>query len=1107
MSGGRQRPRRSPRPTVATRIARFATRRARLVVGIWVLAVALLAMQGNGLEGRLEIHPYFVNGTETKRAHEIALREFGSDYTMVVLLRGPQAAVERQGRELAARLDAAPRTLVVSPWSGGADAAVDGLSPKPGVAALLVRAAASGGDTVSGLLPPVQRQVDRSVSAPVHVSIAGLPVIVESLRRASANTSSIGELIAIPVLLLVLLFVFRSVLAAITPLVIGGAVVLATRGVLDLFVGLVQFDVIAVAVAGMMGLALGVDYSLLVVSRFREERERGDLTAAVEATVKATVRSIVPAGSALVLAMVAATLLFPGPLIRSVSVAVVFATLLSMLSAICVAPALLTLLGDHLDRWALPKRAGSGVAPLRWSRRLSRRPGAVVAIIVGLLLLAGAAFKLDSGVGSIAMLPAGDPGRRQLEDVERSLGTGWVAPLEVVIDGRGQPVTSLSRLHAISAFQRQVEKDPGVASMAGLIRVDRAARQLAGTEGELADQERGLGRLETGISRIGDGAAQGTEGLFGAAKGAKGLNQGLGAANAGAGVLAGALQKTSDGSKQLAQGLGRADEGSDQLAQGTTKASTGAGKLADALEEAQGKTGEMQASSRLLKNAMHSGNDRLGELHEPLRVTEERLVAARQALQRMTSGRGDAEYAAALAAVEEASRRLTGKDPHTGEPVDPSFNGVDAGVERAEGEFGVGLYLAAQQDKNGRQVTKGIGKLARGAEHLDDGLSRLAVGSRQVSKGVAALAEGGQQLSPALERLSEGAGRLSNGLGLLETGSGRLATGLGEGAEKSKLLPLALHRISHGLESQREGGGSQLEQTQQRSPGLFRSAYFVLAALDGTRPGPHTQLGSLLNIDRGGMDARLLVVPRDDPASAATRETTERLESAADDLERKTGAEVVVGGAAASDIDINAELREQAPLLRLVLALVSLLVLVPLLRSLTIPILAAAINMVAVSASIGVLTLLFNDSLLGGPGYIDTTVLPAIILVMFGLAIDYEVFVFARIREEYVRTGSTSAAVSNGLDRTAHVVTGAAVIMMTIFLAFSVSGLTTFRNFGVAQAVGVFIDAFAVRLIIVPAMIGWLGKWSWWMPGWLDRLLPGGGSVVAEQPGAERALS
>ena len=580
MSRPAKRLERSRGASAVRRLAGFTTRRARLIVGVWVVAVAVLAMQGHSVEQELDISANFINGTEAKRAHEIALREFGSDYAMIVMLRGPQTAVESQGRRLAARLGAMPRVLAVSPWSGGAGATVEGLSPRPGVAALLVRTAPSKGDALSGLLPPIQRQVDDHVASPVRASIAGLPAIVESFRAAGKTSATTGELIAVPVLLLVLLFVFRSVLAAIMPLVVGGAVVLATRGILALFIGVFQFDLLAVAVTGMMGLALGVDYSLLVVSRFREERERGELPAAVEATVKASIRSILPAGSALLLAMLVAPLVIPGALVRSISVAVAFATAMSMLFAICVVPALLMLLGNNLDRWALPRREGSRVAPLRWSRRIAKRPGAVVAIMLGLLILAGLAFRLDTGVGGAAELPAGDSARLQVEEVEHSLGKGWVAPMEVIVNGQGHPITSLRRLHAISAFQRRVEHDPGVASMAGLTEVDRAATKLATVESGLEKQERGLDRLESGISRLGDGAARGTKGLFKAAEGARGLNTGLGAANNGAGVLAGALQKTSAGSEQLSRGLGRADEGSDKLAQGTTKASTGAGRLA-----------------------------------------------------------------------------------------------------------------------------------------------------------------------------------------------------------------------------------------------------------------------------------------------------------------------------------------------------------------------------------------------------------------------------------------------------------------------------------------------------------------------------------------------
>lgn len=1082
-------PRQSWRSRTLFGIAGFTTKHSRLVAGIWIVVVGALAFIGRNLDHELGIHPPVISGSGTERAHEIALHEFGSDYSLIVMLRGPHAQVESQGRRLAAGLEARPHTLVITPWASGGT--IDGLSPSPNASALIVRIKADEAKGVTSVLPPVRRLVDARIHGPVHASFAGLPLVIDSLRSASDQATKIGELIAVPVLLLVLLLVFRSVIAALTPIIVGGAVVAATRGLLMILHNFMQLDLFAAGVVGMMGLALGVDYSLLVVSRFREERRKGDGDPgeAARVTVLAIARSVVPAGCGLIFAMLVAALILPGSIIRSVSIAVSLATLLSMISAICVVPALLTLLGDNLDRWALPRRQSGQVAPLRWFRRVGNRPGAVVAIVVVLVLLSGWAFTLNSGAASIAFLPPGDPGRQQQEEVEDTFGPGWAAPMEVVVNGRGHPVTSTQRLRALASFQHHVEQDPGVQTMAGFRPIARGAEQAGGIESELAKQEQGLDRLAVGIGKAHKGATLNTTGLRKAAAGSSKIEAGLGAAHGGAGTLAGALQKVGQGSQQLSKGLGRVDEGSGKVADGTAKASDGAGRLADALGKAGEKTGELASSARLIENAMHSGDERLDELHAPLRGAEARLAAAFQALQRMSSGRSDPEYAAALAAVEEASEQLTGKDIGTGESAAPPYEGIGAGVERGEGQFGVGLYLASRLGKQGKQASKGIEKLADASSKLDHGLRKLATGSQQLSHGVGALSRGGEKLPPALRRLGDGAEHLSGGLSLLENGAGQLAGGLSQGAQKSTLLGSGLGRIESGLEGQK--GKSGLTQLKQRSPGLFHSAYFVLAGLDGSRSQRRDELGTLININRGGMDARMLVIPRDAPTTDAAKRTLDRLEGDAADLASKTGTEVVVGGVAPGEIEVNEEVRGQSPLMRLALSLVTIIVLIPVLRSLTIPILAALINLLTVSASFGILALLFDGSLFGGPGYVDASVIPATMMVMFGLAIDYEVFVFARIREEYVRTGSTRAAVAGGLDRTAHVVTGAAVIMISVFLAFSVSEFVTIRNFGVAQAVAIGIDAFIVRLIVVPAMMTRLGKWCWWMPGWLDRLLPG----------------
>jgi RND superfamily putative drug exporter len=1079
-------------------VARFVTRRPRLVIAVWIATVLALGALGTGLEGKLSTDPVVLPGSEAERAQSIVKREFGADNAFIVLLSGPRQEIESQGRKLARKLDEAPRTVVSTPWQQGS--AIEGLRPSATELALLITVRRLSGESLTDLTSPVRQAVDETVTAPVGADLAGAPVLMESFREASADAVEQGEKLALPLLLIILLFVFRSVLAAAIPVVIGGAVVAMTKGVLALLAESMPIDGLAMAGVGMMGLALGVDYALLIVSRFREELKKSDdVASAAQETVHATGRSVVPAGCGLLLAMFVSTLVLPGSLIVSVALAISVASTLSVLSAIVVAPAILTLLGTRLDRWTLPRRRASRAAKSHWTQRLTRRPGVVWPIVLLLILAAGWAFTLESDAGTVALLPSDDPGRLQQEKVQEALGPGWVAPLEIAIDGHGETITTRSRLRALADFQRRVERDPDVASMTGFAGIERSTRPLGEFEGKLTSQQRGLDRLGRGIGRAAEGAGAGAGGLSRAADGAQQLDSALGETHAGANLLSQGVSAASQGSAQLSDGLGRASDGTSELARGTEKTSVGAGRLSAGLDKAAKGAAEAVGSSRVLKNAMHAGSTWLIGLHGPLRSTEAQLATARQALETMTAGRDDPQFAAALAAVNAASRGLSGDDPASGEQIDPAYEGVEAGIVHAQNQFSLGTYLSNQIGKNSRRGRDGLAKLARGSARLDRGLQRLAGGSDQVSGAIARLSRGGQQLSPALARLSRGTERLAGGLGEVQNGAAGLAAGLGNGAQGSKLLAGALGRIHSGVERQQDSADtSQLA----GAPGLFKSGYFYLAGLDGAKPEQRAHAALLLNVDKGGSAARMLVVPASDPAGTEIRELADRLRGDTAELGRQTGTEVAVGGQVAASIDIDTVLREKAPLARLALCLVTLIVLIPVTRSLTLPLIAALLNLLTISATIGLLAVLFNDSLfggalLGGPGYVDTVVLPATIMVMFGLAIDYEVFLFARMREEYVRTGSARAAVDNGLGTTGHVITGAAFIMITVFLLFSLSEFATLRNFGVAQALAVFIDAFIIRLVVLPLLMRALGERSWWIPGWLDRLLPGGGRPVA----------
>jgi putative drug exporter of the RND superfamily len=165
-------------------------------------------------------------------------------------------------------------------------------------------------------------------------------------------------------------------------------------------------------------------------------------------------------------------------------------------------------------------------------------------------------------------------------------------------------------------------------------------------------------------------------------------------------------------------------------------------------------------------------------------------------------------------------------------------------------------------------------------------------------------------------------------------------------------------------------------------------------------------------------------------------------------------------------------------------------------RSIAIPIKAAVMNLAVAAASFGVLAAVFQWG--WGAGLIGATAdtpflafLPIMLLaVLFGLSMDYQVFLVSRMREEWLRIHDNTAAVTLGLSETGKVITAAAMIMVCVFLAFVSAGEPALKMSGVGMAVAVFLDAFLVRSLLVPALMQVLGNWNWWVPRWLDRILP-----------------
>jgi RND superfamily putative drug exporter len=283
-----------------------------------------------------------------------------------------------------------------------------------------------------------------------------------------------------------------------------------------------------------------------------------------------------------------------------------------------------------------------------------------------------------------------------------------------------------------------------------------------------------------------------------------------------------------------------------------------------------------------------------------------------------------------------------------------------------------------------------------------------------------------------------------------------------------------------------------LRKLDRDSPGFFNSGYLVAAGLEGASPDQRDAISGLVDSANGGRKARILVLPdvptndpRQDHIVDDVRALTHR-------FERETGIAAPVGGTAAELTDFARVNKARLPLLILAICLVTYLALVPILRSLVLPAIAVGLNMLTVAAAFGLLTLLFvgDNPPLGGVGRLDVLTVTGIFVVTFALSIDYQVFLLTRMREEYVRTQSHTAAIDFGISKTARVVTGAAAIMVAVFVAFALSSFSLIQQLGIGLGSAVLIDATIVRLGLLPAILTLAGDRTWWLPTWLDEKLP-----------------
>jgi putative drug exporter of the RND superfamily len=814
--------------------------------------------------------------------------------------------------------------------------------------------------------------------------------------------------------------------------------------VLTLLSGTISIDGFALVVSTMMGLALGVDYALLMVSRFREELALGAEPYEAAATTRKTAgRTTVFAGSTLFLAMVVAIPILPGALLVSLAGTLMVVVIMSVSVATIVAPALLALLGSNVNRWRIGKSAATDrSAVMTFVDAALRRPVAAAAIIGGIVLvLAVPAVGLKTGPPSTEQLPSTNDVREDFDVVQKAIGPGYEAPFVVVAATEDGTMTERDRLDQLAKWQRRIAKDPAVQAVIGPEQVAKRTAPLKNTGNELRTSDEKGGQLYE-LNRLGPGLAR-------AANGVSQIRTGLARAAAGAGLLGEGSGNAQEGALRIADGLGQAIEGGGKAVDGITQINDGAEKV-------------------------DTGSEELAEGQKTVKTLTRGLVTSSNTLARHVRTQALARSNRLKAELES----LEATNPELAKAVAQSQN-LSAYIENIHGE-------AKSVNSSARSISENQSELLKGSNELNHGTTKLHEGTNELDEEAPALPSG-------LEELQDGTFRLANGISRLQGGSETLESNLSEGFHRSYPLQASLQRASVRVTKGAGDTTEKIDQINKESPGLFDSGYFVLSAIDGAPPADREKAGEVISLKNGGQGAAITVISRYTFNTDGSKNLDHRLKGYAKGLGRDANVEAGVAGGAAQLTDYDAITRERIPLVVIAITLITLLMMIIIVRAPLLAALAVALNLATVGVAFGIIVLLFNvpDGYPGGGHtYVDAIGAVAMFGVVFGLSIDYAVFLLMRMKESYDQDGENAAAISVGLEKTARVITGAAAIMMAVFIAFAAAPIATVSQLGIGLTIAVLLDATVVRIVLLPALMLLLGDRVWLVPKWLDRFLP-----------------
>jgi RND superfamily putative drug exporter len=471
--------------TIFERLGRFVHRRRWWVIGAWAVLLLLALPLAPQAPGALRAGGFSSADLESARARSLLEDELGLPPSAVVVV-----------------IDSETMRAGTPEFEAAAAAAVRDVATAPNVTGLVShlvapRQVSADGRTVFDIvlldlepdespeaLPGIEERI--RPQAGIDVSLAGGPAFYGDIQTVSEADLRRSELVSLPLAAIALVLVFASVVAAGVPLVVGGAAVLVALAAIFVLASLIPMSVFVLNLATLLGLGLGVDYSLLMTSRFREElaHRPGALASGPErdAAIEAAVRiSVATAGRAVffsgltVLLGLLGLVLFEFMVLRSVGIAGAIVVGLAVLAALTLLPAVLSVLGPRIDALTIRRLRPTPDAAGRWAR-LARwvmaRPVAVLIPTLAFLLLLGLPFlSVRFNAPDASILPPSVPSRAAFDRLVEQFGEGAFAPLQLAIRTTG-PATDPANLETLYDYSRRLAADPRVAGVEGIVDID-----------------------------------------------------------------------------------------------------------------------------------------------------------------------------------------------------------------------------------------------------------------------------------------------------------------------------------------------------------------------------------------------------------------------------------------------------------------------------------------------------------------------------------------------------------------------------------------------------------------------------------------------------------